>query len=494
MAGDKQKRYCTIIDWLRQNDSELYDALDQLCMLGNLTPKGRGSGTTFLVPDTKARAEILKGAASDSDAQIDKAVDLVKAHILPVSAATAADMRGEVGSLLGVKLETESVSGGEVRLKGGAVLAPEPSFRAQRRDNIHVWRVKSGEVPLSGPEFTRSRVRRGGAEASASLGSRALLARRTEQTFQTNRGIYLEQVVSLLGFLKRNHQDLYTCVLPLVDRDPTVSFYILVEPYKTSGPYLLPDAVLVGDDGWQGAVAYQGSAVECLEQFLSSIQGAGGEALLFRDPQKVSNARMQVQDSMNSQAQSARTTPEMLQRIYAAFTNEGSPSQNQLAGVGPILPASTLRAVQGGKKLWQDMLRFRLHAMMAELARDGYPQDGYADVLIFIRSMMPGNDYSAEVKPYLSAPQSQVAPTFQELCAFNGSTDFLYVALPKENVGSWGSASVSGGADAQPYNAETSKIQHLQQFSGVHQDGLNRECMLQLQAYREAHGSLPAGL
>lgn len=64
---------------------------------------------------------------------------------------------------------------------------------------------------------------------------------------------YLNTVVRLLTFLKNNYTPKYEKILPVIDYDLLVTYYLLMEPYKTRKEFLIEDNILFGDGKWNGS-------------------------------------------------------------------------------------------------------------------------------------------------------------------------------------------------------------------------------------------------
>jgi hypothetical protein len=516
-------KFCRIFPWIELQDSDFAGAIRDLCMEGNLSPGHYGTGITFLYPKDKSyREEIVSKAYSD---QADEAIRLIESLILPVLVTSAADFRGDIGSKLGIKIEVEGVTGDKIKLKNGAVIVPVNSFKPLKRDNISVWMIDSGRAPMEGPEFKPPKRVRGGVETTeeqpkiTQLSKRAELASTVELNFdrcmRTDRCIsnnpYLENSVSLLAHLKRYQLDLFTKVLPIIDRDPGVTFYLLVEPYKTHGEYLLPNDVLYGENGWNGTMTYEDPVSEYKSFFenLSSNDGNSANNNLtgryeipkaFSEPDSVRSMVDQMRTSLTGNLNKVRT-PTDLRALYATLE-----STNTIGGFGPILPESTLKALKNGKKLWQDEFRFLLHAKFQQLgvgqSDDGlnYSSTEYAgEIVRFIRDHMPGNNYSHEAKlSNLEAFSHDVHPTerFAALTGFINSTDFLYTPVPSEKIGGFWGGGTNNFDSHDPrtmgiYNAERSKEMALNRYNTTIKSGLSPQTILEIRTYISRHGKLP---
>lgn len=529
----KLQKFCRIFPWVESKDEALAGAIRDLCMEGALSTGRRTSGTTFLYPIEKVRKEIVTKAYSPEP---EEAIRLIEAHIIPDAVRTAADFHKGVGSRAGIKLETEDGTGATVTLKNGAQLAVAKDFKPLRKDNICVWEVDSGEVPLEGPEFktaargrgerSRPKARVTGGESQA-RGAREALATATEGAYSgcmqadqcRTHDPYLSHSVSLLNFLKTNYPAELIKVLPMIDRDPMVTFYLLVEPYKTKGSdYVLADSVLFGAKGWNGAAVFERAVTEFRSFFEmgekqtapSAEDRSSGEPVVpfvFRDPatvrSEVDGMRLHILGD-DGRKRNKVTTPKGVCAAYETLA-----TQNTIGGIQPILPDATLAALPGSKKLWQDELRFMVHAAMEEIrGMPEYLESNFAEVISMLRFQRPGNDYANELAlASREELQSNVAPQaeFALLLKFINSTDFLYIPVSEAKVGGeWGEIPVATGGAAffdvdnlDVYNAEDSKGRYLGRLEAAGLDApqaLDAGCIARIQHYVAQHGALPPGI
>jgi hypothetical protein len=534
-AAKALKKYCRIFLWVRAQDSALAEAIQDLCLEGALSGSRR-HGATFLYPAAKVRKQIVKDAYSEEP---EEAIRLLEAHIIPTAVRSAADFREGVGSRLGVLLEVEEEGGETVTLKGGAKLKPAGDFVPLRKDNIAVWTVEEGEVPLEGPEFKFARRRRSAAhekggpkgayEGGGAETARSALASRTEEAYAAalrggGRGgasdPYLTCAVSLLNFLKLNAPAVLAGVLPLIDRDPAVTFYLLLEPYKTKGDdFLLPSKLLFGARGWNGAEIYE-TAVAEFEAFFEPppaaakaglardrSTGKAVEPFYRRAPGMVREATDRVRLRIigeDGRRANKISTPKEVREVYATLA-----AKNAIGGLHPVFPDRTIAALPGAKKLWQDELRFVLHAALQEVRGMPVYDDGaFAEIVGMLRHLRPGNDYAKEAA--LASPDQlrlNVAPQaeFMLLVKFVNSTCFLYAAVPAGKVGGgWGDVPMAAqpGAFTDPrdlrvWNPEQQKQQHLAALRSAGVDAphsLDAGCIARIRHYVALHGRLPPDL
>jgi hypothetical protein len=515
MASKKKgqlSKHCRIFQWVEAKDADLADAIRALCLEGTLSPSGRSPGVTFLYPKDKAyRDEIIDKAYSD---EADEAAKLIESLIIPDALLQGADFqRRPVGSRLGVKYDVESADRGKVKLASGVELVPADDFHplARREGDLAVWIISKGRLPLSGESYRapapERRAKNGGARhgGDASLNNRQLLAANTEGEFDRcmkqdkcrTHNPYLAKVVSLLNFLKAKAGDVLLKVMPVLDYDPVVSFYLLLEPYKTRGDYLIPDSILFGDGAWNGADAY-GNAVEEYKAVFRSMPGQ--EAMSATDSQSgqpvvpyVFRDRASVAAQIDVVRQqfgdlNPRQGPQVVQDVYAILA-----FQNTIQGMGPVLPDSTKAALAGSKKLWQDELRFTVHEALQTMRQMPYSTDVFASIVRDLREAWPGNSYSDEIRlSNLADLKTNVGPRPELLLLtkFVNSTDFLYMPVAPEVVGgAWGSMDPT---DWQVYNRNAVALGNLQRTTGmIRAAGISPQALQELQIYAQTYGQLP---
>jgi hypothetical protein len=514
MASKKKaptRKYCRIHQWVSDQDPKFANAIRELCLEGALS--GGRSGVTFLYPKDEAyRAEIVEKAFS-MDA--DKAVEMVNSLIIPMYLASGKDFsEQDIGSRGGVKFDVKSADSGKVKLDGDVELTLSDDFVPldNRQGSLAVWIVSKGRPPLTGAPFKagagRPKKTEGGAERKyhggreeLARGDRALLATAVEAAYGQSvlartPNPYLCKSVSLLNYLRLSRPELYGAVLPLIDYEPIVTFYILLEPYKRTGEYILPNDVLFGEGGWGGAEIYSDAVREYEAHFAAAPGAAGADAsavpAIYRDRAAVA-AQVDQLRAQFARGSKPRDAPKIVCEMYATLA-----AQNSIAGLGPILPAATLRIISGAKKLWQDELRFHLHYTLRELRAAPFSASEFnSEVVQTLRNMRPGNNYDRETS--LTNPgdlQWNTSPSMELLLLnkFVNSTDFLYFAVPPSLVGDWG-GDPCDPTDAEVFNCNKEALAQLRRSVGSSRPaGISGGAMAELNHYFEQHGQIPAGV
>jgi hypothetical protein len=496
-----------LFDWLRSKDPALAQVVQDGCFDYLLQSESSDSGVTLLLPNQEARQEIISLASVDSDA----AAKLFKSFVIPESLHKSGEFRDhEIGNLAGYALSIKSTAPGVVH---GDTFTLTKARDSPDKGDFAVWMLTKGRLPLTGNRFTqgkhtpRRRLRQGGAEASgaAVLNRRQILATQVEGEFATcmqsdmckTRNPYLSKIVSLIAFIKANNPELFITIMPVMDYDPVPTFYLLIEPYKTTGDYLIPEEVLFGEGRWNGADAY-GNPVEDYKGFFREIfstqqQSATDKAtgktvvpFMFRDRAAIAAQIDSVRSRIKADTGSRQKLPQYISDAYTALV-----TTNSIGGMGPVMPDSALTALAGPKKLFQDEFRFFVHTMLQTI-RKGYQQSEFASLIQFIRDH-PGNNYSQET--ILANPedmQANVAPRAESviLATFLDSTDFLYMPVAPDMVGAAAGAGPSNPSVGGVWNRNRSAMDALSKTQAS-AASVSPAVMQELTSYVSIHGKLP---
>ncbi len=273
MSGTKETRkpaaYCRIIDYINHSGAEgerLHDVLQFTCQLGLLSNLRGKSGITLMWPTSKTLDEIENAIYRGDGASIYAAQQRLRAHVLsdvfnektpfatgkPAVNCLTPSRSNVVKKATGKTVEFEKSANGEP-----AVATLDEAFKvvtdpANPRVLLAVWRMKSGEMPMDGPEMAAPRPlkkKAGGNPPPPDAASgelRRRILKEVETTYKQHHGTgsaYLDTYASLFTFLKGRHDDvLFDVVLPLTSFTP-IDLYLILEPYQTGAP-LIDDHII----------------------------------------------------------------------------------------------------------------------------------------------------------------------------------------------------------------------------------------------------------
>jgi hypothetical protein len=497
-----QKSQESVYSWVASRDGEFGAAITHLNLdktLSGNTP------LTFLYPDADYRAEIVNMAYNEPD-RANAAIEslIIPGGALSSSRAFARDAGDPIGSQLGVEYKVKNARNGRVTLTGedsanSFELATVDRFN-DAGPNQAIWEIVRGRPPLTGKAFTRRpksrRAEKRGGGAAGGV-KRQQMAVQTEKAFEAclvagthlRTNPYLERVISLMNYLKIEDPATLLKILPVLDYDPMVTFYLVVEPYKTQGEYLIPDGVL---DAWGGGSVYKNAKQEYINLF-SAAAGLGDDSLVFGDRASIVAAVDAVRARL-MELTPARC-PQSVQDAYAVLGK-----QNEIQDLKRVLPDSTKAALAGGKKLWQDEFRFITHVAIhdarklvgaAERAR------AFRKITEELRNSWPGNNYSSELLLTNVDDLKKKVNIRTELILltkFINSSDFLYVPM-EPTLARAASGCMHDMLDETFYNRNAEALVVLERTSMVQADGISPRSIQELRMYMaDNDGALPDSL
>lgn len=460
-------------EWLQKEDPEFASAVRQLC-LEDMLKTG-----TFMYPEKEYRDTITNLAYEDDN----KASAKVKSLMIPFTLHDAQDFREEsdnLGNAAGAKLRLNKAQRkGEVDFEGFKLLKVS-SFKAP---DAAVWRLRGGHPPVTGDYVPSARKHHGGAEMHRphNNADRKGIAQSVELKFATyhqagsrrdQEDPYLRSVTCFLNYLKENSEDSYNLVQPLLDYDPAVSFYLLLEPYKVKGDYLLNDDDL---KGFESAIIVKDLRTDFLDHFKNFDNGV------------ISSSRMKLMRACEGDARSA---PKVVNDAYTKFDAENKFGDDDT----PVLPQATYEAVKNGKKMWQDEFRYVMHNAFKQI-RFASTMDFKSDFDELKRMLehdMCGNDYKHELSVLdINKIKASLRPR-DDICdviKFANEMYFMYVPISHDVAAAiWG-----GGRHGHADNPFKSKVSYIKSVgSKSHSHGISDGAYAELKSYYKRHGSLPS--
>jgi hypothetical protein len=142
------KKHCSILNYIRRADLELYELVQDLCIGRMLVPRRNTSGLTFLRPDKKLMSNIMAMASGDDP---EKAVAALQSLVLMDHLSSADEFAANssnIPTFLNKKLPFDKVDGNKVILTNGAELTLDREFEHRNdRSNMSVWVISKALVP-----------------------------------------------------------------------------------------------------------------------------------------------------------------------------------------------------------------------------------------------------------------------------------------------------------------------------------------------------------
>jgi hypothetical protein len=455
MADKKRimEKYCRIYLWIEGKDPELAEAIKDLCMEGSLTPHKNMDGITFLMPskDNLIRKEIVAKAYT---ADASKAVDLIKSLILMNKYTSKHDFESDrnIGNKLFAKLivkKDESTDDKIVLYDSSkpdktVVIKKEPKFiPLDDKKNIAVWNIVSGNPPTqkSGEKehtYLFDPKKTGGdndknkkpskvvdsAIAKLIHSPRAYIASKVEEeyckklrSYTTHlNNPYLRVLITIIKYLHDNYPDEYIKIKCLLDIDPIISFYIILEPYKTDGDYLISNDI-INDYSLGKLLSNESSTVNgqisnfSLQLLLKNKSYKNAvvdykyylSQVIDSEDFKLFSLHDSIIDNIQKIRQHVLDPHQkfnMKKEVFDVY--ESLEVTNKVNDITPIYPKKLYNHFVSNrfKKLWQDEFRYLIGGLI-KIMNEAYDIDQkeshFNEICNHCMVLQPGNDYRNEL-------------------------------------------------------------------------------------------------
>ena len=472
--------HCNVREWIKSVEEEiagkeavptpLSDAIGNLCLDHRILHR-HGVGVTILFPvDHEYRMSLYNDSLSSDDDVYTNTVRRISALIMPervtaISGLARNESKGDfaLGSRNGYKyVFTPDGSNAKLSILGkddkpvdtGCTVAPlKTSCRFSEIAYASAFALtvpkskgeKSGfyKLPYEYLEkrqyqmkpAARTAVTGGSAEhptevyphSNQYLGRRVELAKLLEFKYAAccasnkKESPYLITVVSLLNYLRANQPEIYADLLPILDVDPFISFYILVEPYRQSG-HMLSDTVLYETGGvWEKMCLSKDPKTE----YIGHLNNVKASSRLDITSQ-LTSLREEVIEELTYQGLISK-----VRSAYNAFVSSGIVNGTKLVKTSSLLTVE--------RKIWQDEFRMHFSNSLQYVCSGKFSQPRYDEVIRSIQYCWPANDYAGEVilNRQLIDPKTSLVSRAEltMLRDFIYSTDFLYVCPTTATIG-----------------------------------------------------------
>lgn len=419
-------KICRIYLWIERNQPKLAECIKDLCLEGVLSPNRNVNGVTFLLPNQSTIDKIYEETYGPGG-NADNAVKIILAHIIPdyLPDVNAFKKHSKIGNKLNFALPSVSESSVNTVTFGDNTftITNIPEFHSMPNRNLALWKVAAGEVPMSGERITHNK--NGNTKKKSVKGGDGNSCSGDPKCLQTSfRAIfanfvelkYIEQYISKLGINKRDpflyainrlldelqradNKEEYNKVKIILDENHIVTFYLLLEPYKSQKEFLISDEIFTQD---------------LLEDLYKSInQGTMGEItsetakytkMLYSDLDtdkliEIKTIANKYRYELSDDANFFNLRNDIL-HIYAHLELE-----NKLSCITDIFHECLYKHYKTDnnkyKRLWQDELRFiikeKLRLMNAEFEIP-IKTNNFNMLCNLLKLQFPGNNYTCELQ------------------------------------------------------------------------------------------------
>lgn len=469
MTSDRKKvqKYCRIFNWIKDTDEELAEVMVNLCVDRIADTSKRYPAVTFLMPKGKLRTQIIDLAYSTEP---EKAVDMIISLVIPYGFHSIESFNSAQAGHIGNKLryvfpKIDKPNDKTVNFDNKLVIRQaQPKLVPRDNSKIYVYDIETGEPPnnynkmvakqeYNAPEPPKNI--KGGActEDPMDLLSkkpRALFAQAVEQIARDEiqkihtKNPYLPVVVLLLQhILQAQYCDLFVRIRPILDLDPIITFYLLVEPYKLVGEYIISDDIFnarVFDKILKARALYNDPAAEYRKILNRPVES---DANIFSHTKDIIELINSVRFKLLNEEE-ARKLPEEVLAVYNGLIekNEIKSVVSDHPTITNILPDSLLIHYQNNynKRLWQDEYRFIIGECIRSMKTEINIE---ARTVIFdnlcntLKETLRGDDYSDElcIMNYSDyALSACVRDRIRMMQYFINSPDFLFIGCRLELI------------------------------------------------------------
>jgi hypothetical protein len=151
MAKNQLKKFCRLGKFIEQNEPDLFQVFDDLCIMFLLKPERGTDGITLLLPEEASyKKSIIDAAYSENP---DEAIKILKSLILKGCFKEAADFkRNKPINRLDHEIAIDEVKGDVVKLANGLTLKKSKKFvPISSRENMAVFEISGkGQIPTDG--------------------------------------------------------------------------------------------------------------------------------------------------------------------------------------------------------------------------------------------------------------------------------------------------------------------------------------------------------
>ena len=297
---------------------------------------------------------------------------------------------------------------------------------------------------------------------------------------------YLGAITSFLLYLDLNHKNVLENIIPLMDINPMISFYIILQPYKTNPPYLVPRECIFDNSGTPlvNLDSFGYSAVDTYEKFLSwqpDKNSAAAKAKVFNAQESIKDEVAKLCEQLHAAMRSTNKPSAVLLVGLVKDLYETLRKENKIGKLSSILPNTKIFVPD--QLLWVDEFRFWANEFLIKLDKN---PDKFTQMVCGIRQTFPGNNFTDELTVHNINNDQCGGPSLVVEFAigkFLKSKLFMHFGYTKDQV-------TTGGVGYASRNLEKlNKLKKSSRMSNV--NGISSRSLNELRAYVKQNGKLP---
>ena len=259
LGGKGEIKYCSILNYLKFIEPELYELIVDSCLTKMLVPKYGVTGITFLRPDKKLLSQLLEHKNSEEVVPMLQSLVLLEYLADVKEFKDRHDNKNDISTYSKIKLPIKSVDK-TVNLENDAVISPDKDFMHRSdRTNINVFLLSGALVPTEGASVDITRIGKQVKKGGGELGTlRSDLFNIILRKFCNDKGDpAMELLIALYNWSNEKMIDinnnnplcneiklLNTSIKRKVSGDSLATLAILLRPLSNEKGFYLTDSVL----------------------------------------------------------------------------------------------------------------------------------------------------------------------------------------------------------------------------------------------------------
>jgi hypothetical protein len=472
--------YNNILSYLDEVDPDVSNAYRECSLESLFNPRDK-NGITFLLPDKRKNAafyaEITNTSLLDDPDDKSDIINKLAALVIFDNLNSPDVFKNHADDIPNglrqhIEIDLAGCTTNTIKFKCGAVAELDKRFRdASAKKNLNVYMLAAAGITTSGPDAKFLHNKTGAAAPNRrkkpaaapqveennvdddevdedSHALRVKIASETENLYMMERiqyytsskrsgkkrselvrNVYLERVFSFINFIINNCSDVTTTALfnnriaPLLSFE-NIDFYIVFEPHRVKGRYLIPNDVIRRWYSNQGVVN-----LTSVSNYIDKTLDTTGRSIVQQDRLKIQQAiDDQPRDKVLAETQ-PRRIPELICGAYKTLTDT-----NKIAGIGPIFPEELAAFYRTNTylKIHQDEARYITNKLFDDLESSPFDKNVFEAILSIYKRMASTDVGESSLRllnpstiKHMIGPENKI----QEIKSFVNSRFFLFIPM-----------------------------------------------------------------
>lgn len=386
-SNKKIKTYTSILSYLEDRDEEMYQIIIDLGIKSHFDLKGK-AGITFINPVGDAIRQRLVDLSGGSSEDLDSAIEILSAHVIYDYLKSPDDFRSKYDDIPNalnqrVEISRDKTNSNKIVLANGGDAIIDQYFNTKKK--LAIYDLQNGSIPTNGPEATGKYIRRhntssnGQANDSIDVNNeltkqiRLQIKDEVEKEFayyakrsridKLAKNTFLTSSLSLIHHILTREKDIidsvyYERILPIISFTPA-DFYLLVEPYRNNGNYIIPNGVI---ERWYSRREKPNYGI-LMNTIIGHLEETKTKVGIFNDRYRIQSDIDEIRHKLQN-PRNPRKYPELICDHYKNLI-----SKNSSGKVRDLFPPQLIEHIYGNhlNKLVEDEMRYLLNSVYEDL-------------------------------------------------------------------------------------------------------------------------------